>query len=343
MEEDSVATKHWRTIMVVVTNPFAREQLAATKAAAVARRCGARVVLFNTFMIPQPTPDAPLGSREQILASAIRQRRERLQAIAAGLHMPRGTELVVRWDSPLDEAIVRQVRRTKPDLLISESHRHVRLARIVLANTDWQLIRNCPCPVWFVRSKGLAKRPRVLVAVDPRHTRAKPAQLDDRLLQAAQSLEAQLDARVGIVHAYETYASAVPGVLRRPIRPRRPSPRTAEFIAATTDLVTQLAEKYGISADDCVVQQGPADKVIAAEAERRGADVLVMGAISRSLLTRPVIGNTAERVIDHVDCDVLIVKPADFEARAKRSPGRAHRRNERAATPAAGAAAAEHR
>ena len=46
-----MSTKHWRTIMVVVTSPFAREQLAATKAAAAARRCGARVVLFNTFMI----------------------------------------------------------------------------------------------------------------------------------------------------------------------------------------------------------------------------------------------------------------------------------------------------
>jgi hypothetical protein len=31
-----VSTKHWRTILVVVTNPFAREQLAATKAAAAA-------------------------------------------------------------------------------------------------------------------------------------------------------------------------------------------------------------------------------------------------------------------------------------------------------------------
>jgi len=45
-------------ILVVVTNVFAREQLAAKKAAAVAKRSGARVVLFNTFMVPQPASDA---------------------------------------------------------------------------------------------------------------------------------------------------------------------------------------------------------------------------------------------------------------------------------------------
>jgi universal stress protein E len=60
-------------------------------------------------------------------------------------------------------------------------------------------------------------------------------------------------------------------------------------------------------------------EVIAAEARRQRTDVLVMGAVSRSLLTRPVIGATAERVIDHVDCDVFIVKPAGFKAPVTRS------------------------
>lgn len=323
-----MSTKHWRTIMVVVTNPFAREQLAAVKAAAVARRCGARIVLFNTFMIPQPVTDVPMGSREEIIKSAIDQRRSALRAIVSDLKLVRDTECVVRWDYPIDEAIVRQVRKTKPDLLISESHRHGRLARIVLANTDWLLIRDCPCALWFVRSKMLARSPRVLVAVDPRHTRAKPAQLDDRLLQAARSFRQQLGGRINVVHAYQDFADAVPGVLRRPIRPRQPAPGARRFVAMTTDLVTRLAGKYGVGADDCAVREGAADAVVAAEADRLDADVLIMGAVSRSLLARPVIGNTAERVIDQVDCDVLVVKPAGFKSR-KASSRQGQRREPR--------------
>lgn len=323
--------KNWRTVMVVVTNPFAREQLAAAKAAAVARRCGARVVLFNTFMVPQPVADVPMDSRDAIIESAIRQRRSALQSIASALKLPRDTECVVRWDYPIDEAIVRQVRKTKPDLLITESHRHGRLARIVLANTDWLLIRDCPCAVWFVRSKTLPKSPRLLVAVDPRHTHAKPARLDDRLLQAAQVFTQQLGGDISVVHAYERFENALPGVLRRPLRPRQPSPEAQRFVATTTDLVTTLAGKYGISADECAVREGTAESVVPAEAVRQSADVLVMGAVSRSFLARPVIGNTAERVVDHVDCDIFIVKPAGFKARTKTSVSQSRPRERRRA------------
>ena len=223
----------------------------------------------------------------------------------------------MRWDYPIYEAIVRQVQQTKPDLLITESHRHTKLARIVLANTDWQLMRDCPCPLWFVRSPELPKQPRLLVAVDPRHTHAKPSKLDDRLLQAAHMVTTQLGGRIAMVHAYETPASAVPGMLMEPVRLPISPQRTRDFITTTTQSVTRLAGKHGIS--DCVVREGAASDVIASEASRRGSDMLVMGAVSRSLLLRPVIGSTAERVIDHVDCDVLVIKPAGFESRVKRS------------------------
>jgi universal stress protein E len=311
--------KRWKTILVVVANPFARKQVAATKAAAIARRCGARVVLFNAFMVPQPVNDVPLGSRDQIIASAIRQREQQLQSIASQVGLPRRTQHIVRWDFPIDEAIVRQVRRTKPDLVIAESHREGKLARLVLANTDWQLIRNCPCPVWFARSGELPRQLRVLVAVDPRHTHAKPAKLDDRLLQAARSIEQQLGARLSLVHAYETPASAVPGMMMEPIRLPLSPDHTREFIAATRGVVAKLAGKYGLDAADCAIEEGAARNVIPAQVRRRKADLLVMGAVSRSLLVRPVIGNTAERVIDDVDCDVFIVKPAGFKSRVRRA------------------------
>jgi universal stress protein E len=40
-----------------------------------------------------------------------------------------------------------------------------------------------------------------------------------------------------------------------------------------------------------------------------GADLVVMGAVSRSGLKRLALGSTAERVLDFLPCDVLVVKP----------------------------------
>lgn len=307
----------WQTILVVVANPFASKQLAATKAAAIAKRCGARVVLFNAFMVPQPVNDVPMGSREQIIASAIRQREQQLRGIASRVRLPRNTQHIVRWDYPIYEAIIRQVRKTRPNLVIADSHREGKLARLVLANTDWQLIRECPCPLWFVRAGGLPRAQRVLVAVDPRHTHAKPAKLDDRLLQAARVVERQLGGRISLVHAYETPASAVPGMMMEPLRLPLSPQRTREFVASTTAAVAKLADKYGLDGADCAIREGVAYNVIPAEVRRCKADLLVMGAVSRSLLARPIIGSTAERVLDHVDCDVFVVKPAGFKSRVK--------------------------
>jgi universal stress protein E len=298
--------------MAVVTDPFARRQLAAQRAAALARRCGARVIFFNAFMIPQPVSDVPMGSTKLIIESAIRQREERLAAIAAKAGLSGDVQCVVRWDYPLHEAILREVDRRKPDLLIAESHRRGRFARLVLANTDWQLIRDCPCPLWFVRSTDLPAQPKWLVAVDPRH--AKPAKLDDRLVGTAVWASKKLGGTVSLVHAYESPLSGGAGMLMEPIRLPISAERGRKFIETTTRSVHALARAHGLSAADCIVREGDATDVIAEEAARWRADVLVMGAVSRSLLARPVIGATAERVIDHVDCDVFIVKPAGFKA-----------------------------
>jgi nucleotide-binding universal stress UspA family protein len=43
-----------------------------------------------------------------------------------------------------------------------------------------------------------------------------------------------------------------------------------------------------------------------------GIDVLVMGTVCRAGIPGFIIGNTAERVLDAVDCSVLVVKPEGF-------------------------------
>ena len=42
-----------------------------------------------------------------------------------------------------------------------------------------------------------------------------------------------------------------------------------------------------------------------------------LGAISRTGIKRLLIGNTAERVIDDLNCDVLVVKPQDFASHVR--------------------------
>jgi universal stress protein E len=45
-----------------------------------------------------------------------------------------------------------------------------------------------------------------------------------------------------------------------------------------------------------------------------------MGAVARTGLKRLLIGNTAERMLDRLSCDVLIVKPRGFNNTVARRP-----------------------
>lgn len=297
-----MSKRAWKTLLVVIADPFAADQPALTKAVALSIRTGARLVLFNSFMLPQPVNDVPMGSRSQIISSALRQRRERMEELIS-LTRARDSKCIAVWDYPAHEAIVRQVLKTKPDLLITANHRHGRLARWILANTDWELIRQCPCPVWFVRSAELAPEPNILVAVDPFHSHDKPAVLDERLVHSASVLAQQFGGRVSLAHACHIPDSA------RSVR--------SLLIARAKQTVEDLGARHGVDAAYCEVKAGAPEEILPAIERRDSTDLLVMGAVSRSVESHPVIGNTAERVIDRVACDLLVIKPASFQVRTR--------------------------
>jgi universal stress protein E len=313
-----MSSVRWRNILVAIADPFAELQPGLAKAVAIANRCDATLTLFNTFMVPQRVPPDAYESSEKVLDAAVRQREDRLRKLARKYRPNGGVKCVVRWDYPSHEAIVRQVLRSKPDLLVTESRRHRRLARLVLANTDWELIRSCPCPLWFVRSPKLPRRPKILVAVDPSHAHAKPARLDGLLLRGAQGLVQQLGGSIDMLHAYDVPLRTLSAVLHRSVK----QPSLAQDLSeAAARGVHKLAQAHEIEASRCHVKEGAADEVIESSVQQLASDVLVMGAVCRSRLAAPIIGNTAERVIDQVDCDVLVIKPAGFKTQVtQRTP-----------------------
>ena len=53
-------------------------------------------------------------------------------------------------------------------------------------------------------------------------------------------------------------------------------------------------------------------------AQRMKAQLVVMGAVSRTGLKRLFIGNTAERLLDALPCDICVVKAPGFRTPVKR-------------------------
>ncbi|MEO8443755.1 MAG: universal stress protein [Gammaproteobacteria bacterium] len=286
-------TSPWRSIAVVV-DPFEKSHPALQKAAALARRCGANLTLLNTFVLPQPMADVAGISARELIAAALRDRRRMLEKEAAALRRRKGgralrVRCVVEWDHPQHEAVVRHVMDAKPDLLVAEGGHHGRLARWILSNTDWELIRSCPCPLWLVRGASLPARPKLLVAVDPRHVQARRSRLDTRLMEAAHRLTGNFGGTISVVHADDPDDSCI-------------------------DAVERLAARHAVPPARRYVIPGPTTRVLPEVVAKSGADVLLLGAVSRSRPGEPFIGTTAERIIDRVECDLFVVKPVGYRS-----------------------------
>jgi universal stress protein E len=296
---------------------MARALPAVAKATQLARALGAELELFHAIDTALYVDMfAVTGSALQPFEDEQRaQLRQRLGRIAARAHL-HGVQVTVavEWDYPVYEAIVRRAVATGADLIVAERHAGRHIAPGLLGLADWELLRLSPVPVLLVKKARPYHHPGVLAAVDPDLAFAKPAGLDREILRIATLVSDALRGKLHAVHAcapvpaHFTALSAASAARAVRGQSARASGSFA-WLLRSTDI--PAARRYLVGGDPC--------EAVRATAARLDSDIVVMGAVSRRGLRRLLIGNTAERVLDRLTCDLLIVKPAEFTNRVPRA------------------------
>ncbi len=306
-----------RRILVAVKDVDAKSLPAVVKAAQIAKTLDAQIELYhaidNALYVDQ------ISLEGETVGQVERQFRDRylgkLNTIAArvGRHGVRVTT-AVEWDFPVHEAIVRRAARIKADLIVAERHARRHVAPWILHFTDWELLRLAPVPVLLVKTPQPYRNPVVLTALDPGHANAKPAKLDEAILRQGQTACTALHGKLHAMHAYlplppELIAGFNAAMIAASDVGRRIEAETAARANTAFERVARAAKLP--PARRHVVIGDPIYAIPNAARETQAA-IVVMGAVSRSGLKRVFIGNTAERVLDRLACDVLIVKPPRF-------------------------------
>jgi universal stress protein E len=307
-----------RRILVAVKDPQGESSPAITKAGQLAQALGASIELFHAIVTPlyfdAYTNGSVFDMEREIQLRCLSQ----LRASAKKLGR-RGITVSVsaNWDFPGYEAIIRRASQMRADLIVADVHAGPHIAAGMLHLTDWELLRLSVKPVLLVKTKAPYREPVVLAAVDPTHTRAKPAALDNEILSAAESITKSLHGTLHAVHAYmpappsiwPTSTTGVQSLQRLMAQTTRDARKMLDGALASS--VVSRGRRH-------LIDQHPIN-AIDQTARRIRASIVVMGAVSRSGLKGVFIGNTAERVLHSLTCDVLVVKPADFKRRVPRA------------------------
>jgi universal stress protein E len=320
-----------RRILVAIRDPHDPNPVPIRRAGELARALGASVELFHALAEPRTVTRRIQGRRiaqslsvEHSVAAAQHDLERLARARAfAGCRV----SVAAVWDAPAHEAVVRRTLASHAGLVILGAPTHGLGTRLILRSTDWELIRTCPVPLLLAKSRA-SRRRAVLAAVDPLHANAKPARLDARLLDAAAAMARLRKGAVHVVHAYMPLNFAVPSAFGEPSAWE--NAQAEQIHARNVELeFTRLASRAHIPPARCHLRLGSVAGEVAATARAIRAWMVVVGAVSRSRLTQWVIGSAAERVLDALECDALIIKPD--QARRRRAVAGSRRPRPRSA------------
>lgn len=303
-----------RRILVAVKNPRQKNCPATAKAAVLARALGARLELFHAISEPVAFDAFSAEAMEKHQQTQHARHLTRLEAIATGLRKS-GIKVstAVEWDHPPHEALVRHARRVRADLIVAQRHAGEHVARWLLRYTDWELLRQSPVPVLLVKKPRPWQRPAILAAVDPTHAFDKTARLDHAILQLGTDVTTATRGALHVLHAYSPTPLGLSAAdLRASDASQRIARHSAQQAGARLEKTLRTARLGKLAKDRRhLIPLHPAD-AIPLLAKQQRCDIVIMGALARSGLKRLLVGNTAERILDELPCDLLIVKPPGF-------------------------------
>jgi nucleotide-binding universal stress UspA family protein len=207
--------------------------------------------------------------------------------------------------------IVRDVIEQQRDLVIMTAEGKGGLKQRLFGSTSTHLMRKCPVPLFVMKPTRRNRFHQILAAIDPEVTGDARDTLNALILELGLSLSAREDANLHVVHAWTLfgeslmrgrggmYAAEVDRLSREEAEKRR-------------RVVQALLAKHSVTGCHLHLPKGDAAEVIPRLVGKLGIDLLVMGTVCRTGIPGFIIGNTAERVLDTVDCSVLVVKPEGF-------------------------------
>jgi len=229
------------------------------------------------------------------------------------------TEVI--WGEPPHEKAIAKIMAVKPDLVIKDVGGESVVKRLFSPSLDTRLVRMCPFPLLLVHQGAKELPHRVTAAVDIAHTAIGADDLNQRIVGAARELAENCKATLDVAFAFE-------GLPTLPALPEFGEvygygQMYQEFHNVQEQDFTAFARRQGVAREYAHFLSGPPVQAIPDYVEESGTDVIVVGTAYHDTLDRFMLGSTSESLVHHLDCDVLVVKPANFIERLGAEPAAA--------------------
>lgn len=293
-------------------------------AADIVRDSGGRLMVMGLIERPSDLSRLAKHARidpEDIIQRLMAEERQRLQLLVSELSVPH--EIEVCSGKPFLE-IIRDVIVAGRDLVIKAAEAWAGAPRNLFTSTDQHLLRKCPAPVWLHMPQTPRPARAVLAAVDvDLEAASQPETLQalNRHVVETAAKTAQLTGAT--MHVFHAWSAPGEGMMWMWSNAPDPKLEVDAYLQSVFDQsranIDQLVR--GLAVPPAHLRKhsirGAARDVIPDKVAELGIDILVMGSIARTGIPGFIIGNTAEDILNRIECSVVIVKPPGYVSPVK--------------------------
>ncbi len=194
---------------------------------------------------------------------------------------------------------------------------------MLFGTTDMHLLRKCPCPVWLIKPLKETRCRRMLAAIDIDYSNQIETMdaFNQQILEMATSLALTEQAELHIVHAWMVYGEDLLQSSHSEHLGEEVSAwmedQKKEIKAGLDEFKAKLDQIPGEKGSNYLhpkvhFLEGDAYEIIPQLAEEKKVDLVIMGTVARTGLPGFFMGNTAESILNQLNCSVLAIKPEGF-------------------------------
>ena len=299
----------WRRLMLAVSDIEQVPIHVLDRLGRLGRGLDAHIELFHCLYEPEAVQGSNEAHAAHLIAARVEERRRRLERLADVLRDQNlSVGASVRWDFPTYEGFIRHALRHRPDLLIVPAIRLDGTLR-TLAYRETRLIEECPCPVMFLKTREIYSQGCIVAAV-AQHDR-DAADLDERILGAARTVAHALSKSPLCVFSVvspgrRAWSGAAAAGYDVRHGPKSPTVSLGEVQAR----MRRLALRHEVPPGEVRVEYGEPAASLALYARQSRTQMVVLG-VRSALDPDDRSEQIAERVLDSIECDLLVVKPRD--------------------------------
>lgn len=216
-----------------------------------------------------------------------------------------------------DIRITQRVLRHSYDLVVKAAEKNEN--KKGFRALDMALLRQCPCALFLHRPITPDETIHIAVAIDPKDEEVSGHDLAINLLRLSYALSIHYKAKLSVITCWDF---VLEDYLRRSVLIDIPPPELDEMVMKESrshySALCALIHESGIKAQPTIyhLKGRPAEHIPSCINENK-IDILVMGTVARTGISGFFIGNTAENILQKINCSLWALKPQGFVSPVK--------------------------